>query len=109
MVKLMVHTEIICFKMPTASTSFVLELFYDLTDHPQVSQTPHLWGEPENVVLEVEDAFSVVDGDNFTLNCASSVYNNTQHPQWFMQSSTVHNSTGSLLAILLHLTLHSVI
>jgi hypothetical protein len=59
--------------MSTASTSFVLELHYDLTDHPKVSRTPHLWGEPENVVQETENAFNVVDGDNFTLNCASSV------------------------------------
>jgi len=95
--------------MPTASTSFVLELLYDFTDHPQVSRTPHLWGEPENVVLETEDAFSVVDGDNFTLNCASSVYNNTQHPKWYMQNRTVVNSTGCLFEILLYSTLLSVI
>jgi hypothetical protein len=95
--------------MPTASTSFVLELLYDFTDHPQVSQTPHLWGEPKNVVLEMEDAFSVVEGDNFTLNCASSVYNNTQHPLWYKQNSIVNNSAGCLLAVLFYSTLLSVI
>ena len=87
----------------------VLELLYDFTDHPQVSRTPHLWVEPEEVVREMEDAFIVVDGDNFTLNCASSVYNNTQHPLWYMQNSTVHNSTGCLVAILFYSALLSAI
>jgi len=95
--------------MPIAPTSFILELLYDFTDHPQVSQTPHLWGEPAEVVQEDEDAFTVVDGDSFTLNCASSVYNNTKHPMWYIQNRTVHNSTGCLLAILFHSALLSVI
>jgi len=95
--------------MPIAPTSFILELLYDFTDHPKVSQTPHLWGEPAEVVLERENAFIVVDGDNFTLNCASSVYNNTEHPRWYTQNSIVHNSTGCLLAILFYSALLSVI
>jgi hypothetical protein len=95
--------------MPITPTSFMLELLYDFTDHPQVSRTPHLWGEPAEVVLEKEDAFIVVDGDNFTLNCASSVYNNTHHPVWCMQNSTAHNCTGCLLVILFYSALLSVI
>jgi hypothetical protein len=67
-----------------------LQPHFCLTDLPHVTKTPHLWGEPEDVVVEREDAFVVVEGDNFTLKCASSVYNNTQHPVWH----TVRNSTG---------------
>ena len=89
--------------------SIILEVLYDFTDHPQVRWTPHLWGEPKNVVLEMEHAFSVVEGDSFTLNCASSVYNNTQHPMWYMQNSTVHNSTGCLFAVIYYSTLLCVI
>ena len=57
----------------------------------------------------MEDAFSVVEGDNFTLNCATSVYNNTQYPVWHMQNGTVHNSAGCLLAILFYSPFLSVI
>jgi hypothetical protein len=90
--------------MPTTITSTVLVLLYDFTDHSQVSHTPHVWEQPKNVVLEMENAFIVVDGDSFALNCASNVYNNKRHPLGYMQNSTVHNSTGSLLAILFHST-----
>ncbi|XP_021926551.1 vascular endothelial growth factor receptor 1-like isoform X2 [Zootermopsis nevadensis] len=65
-----------------------------ITDLPHVRETPHVWGEPDDVVMEGEDSFSVVEGDNFTLKCASSVYNNTHHPVWYTDRSTVHNSTG---------------
>jgi hypothetical protein len=68
-----------------------------------VKETPYLWGEPEDVVVEGEDAFSVVEGDNFTLKCASSVYNNTQHPVWYTDRGTVHNSTGQASAKLLRI------
>jgi hypothetical protein len=72
--------------------------FVNLTDLPHVRKTPHLWGEPEDVVMEGEDAFTVVEGDSFTLKCASSVYNNTQHPVWYTNRGTAHNSTGQASA-----------
>lgn len=68
------------------------------TDLPHVRETPYVWGEPDDVVMEGEDSFSVVEGDNFTLKCASSVYNNTHHPVWYTDRSTVHNSTGKASA-----------
>ncbi|XP_033610770.1 vascular endothelial growth factor receptor 1 isoform X2 [Cryptotermes secundus] len=66
-----------------------------VSDHPCVRKTPHLWGEPEDMLVDGEDAFSVVEGENFTLNCASSVYNSTQYPEWRSRAGNVSNSTGS--------------
>jgi hypothetical protein len=65
-----------------------------LSDHPRVNKTPYLWGEPENVLMEDKNVFRVVEGDNFTLKCASSVYNNTQYPEWYKYTGIVNSSTG---------------